>query len=145
MYAWARTDNRSLTHYCYRDERNVQAKEQVLSRISAERLYQLTGVQIITLNTLYQLHADRAAEQKLPWVNLPEFLLHQLGGKRVSEYTNATHTQLLEVRDQTWCPEIFLAAGLDAERRAAVGEARNRISAGCRASWLPCRHFAIPA
>ncbi len=99
--------------YCYRDERNVQAKEQVLSRISAERLYQLTGVQIITLNTLYQLHADGAAEQKLPWVNLPEFLLHQLGGRRVSEYTNATHTQLLGVRDQTWCPEIFAAAGLD--------------------------------
>jgi rhamnulokinase len=99
--------------YCYRDERNVRAKDQVLSRISAERLYQLTGVQIITLNTLYQLHADRTSEQNLPWVNLPEFLLHQLGGRRVSEYTNATHTQLLGVHDQTWCPEIFLAAGLE--------------------------------
>jgi hypothetical protein len=66
--------------FCYRDERNVRAKDQVLSRISGDRLYQLTGVQIITLNTLYQLHADRSAEQSLPWVNLPEFLLHQLGG-----------------------------------------------------------------
>jgi sugar (pentulose or hexulose) kinase len=46
-------------------------------------------------------------------VNLPEFLLHQLGGRRVSEYTNATHTQLLGVQDQAWCPEIFAAAGLD--------------------------------
>ena len=47
--------------FCYRDERNVRAKDQVLSRISADRLYQLTGIQIITLNTLYQLHADGAA------------------------------------------------------------------------------------
>ena len=99
--------------YCYRDERNVEAKNQVLSRISAERLYELTGVQIITLNTLYQLHADGRAQQSLPWVNLPEFLLHRLGGRRVSEYTNATHTQLLGVQDQAWRPEIFDAAGLD--------------------------------
>ena len=68
------------------------------SRISPDRLYQFTGVQIITLNTLYQLRADVPAEQNLPWVNLPEFLLHQLGGRRVSEYTNATHTQLLGVQ-----------------------------------------------
>lgn len=99
--------------FCYRDERNVEAKNQVLARISAERLYELTGVQIITLNTLYQLHADSRAQQNLPWVNLPEFLLHRLGGRRVSEYTNATHTQLLGEQERAWCPEIFAAAGLD--------------------------------
>lgn len=99
--------------FCYRDERTVVAKEQVHSRISTSRLYELTGVQILNLNTLYQLHADRRTEQSLPWINLPEFVLHRLGGRRVSEYTNATHTQLLSVRDHTWCPEIFVAAGLD--------------------------------
>ena len=76
-------------------------RSQVHSRISPDRLYELTGVQIISLNTLYQLHADRHAEQSLPWINLPEFLLYRLGGKRVSEYTNATHTQLLSVQDQS--------------------------------------------
>ncbi len=99
--------------FCYRDERNVAAKNQVLARISAEHLYELTGVQIITLNTLYQLYADGRAQQNLPWVNLPEFLLHRFGGRRVSEYTNATHTQLLGVQDEAWCPEIFSTAGLD--------------------------------
>ena len=38
---------------------------------------------------------------------------HRLGGKRVSEYTNATHTQLLGVEDHAWSAEIFEAAGLD--------------------------------
>jgi rhamnulokinase len=99
--------------FCYRDPRNVEALGRMQSRISPDRLYQLTGVQIISLNTLYQLHADREVEQALPWINLPEYLLHRLGGKRVSEYTNATHTQLLSVRDQNWCAEIFQAAGLD--------------------------------
>ena len=99
--------------FCYRDERTVESQKLVHSRISPDRLYQLTGVQILALNTLYQLRADDDAEQNLPWINLPEFLLHRLGGRRVSEYTNATHTQLLGVRDQAWRPEIFGAAGLD--------------------------------
>ncbi len=99
--------------FCYRDPRNVEALNHVQTRISPDRLYELTGVQIISLNTLYQLHADRDTEQHLPWVNLPEYLLHRLGGKRISEYTNATHTQLLSVQDQNWCPEIFKAVGLD--------------------------------
>jgi rhamnulokinase len=99
--------------FCYRDERTVESQNLVHSRISPDRLYQLTGIQILALNTLYQLCADDDAEQNLPWINLPEFLLHRLGGRRVSEYTNATHTQLLGVRDQAWSSEIFEATGLD--------------------------------
>ena len=99
--------------YCYRDERTLATLKDVHSRISPQRLYQLTGVQILSLNTLYQLRADRESEQSLSWVNVPEYLMHRLGGRRVSEYTNATHTQLLGVRDHTWCNEIFAAAGLD--------------------------------
>ncbi|MGH9545065.1 MAG: rhamnulokinase [Terriglobales bacterium] len=99
--------------FCYRDERNLKAQNQVHRRISADRLYQLTGAQILPINTLYQLYADRDDQQNLPWLNLPEFLLHRWGGRRVSEYTNATHTQLLDVKDQAWCPEIFDGVGLD--------------------------------
>jgi rhamnulokinase len=99
--------------FCYRDPRNVESQILVHGKIFPQRLYELTGVQILTLNTLYQLHADKDSEQSLPWINLPEYLLHTLGGRRVSEYTNATHTQLLGVHDQRWCPEIFEAAGLD--------------------------------
>ncbi len=99
--------------FCYRDERTVESQKLVHSGISPDRLYQLTGVQILALNTLYQLRADGNAQQNLPWINLPEFLLHRLGARRVSEYTNATHTQLLGTEDRAWSPEIFAAAGLD--------------------------------
>ena len=91
----------------------MESQNLVHGKISPQRLYELTGVQILTLNTLYQLHADQDSDQSLPWINLPEYLLYALGGRRVSEYTNATHTQLLGVHDQAWCPEIFEAAGLD--------------------------------
>jgi rhamnulokinase len=99
--------------FCYRDQRTATSLQRVHRCISPERLYDLTGVQVLPINTLYQLAADEPTQQSTPWLNLPEFLLSSLGGKRVAEYTNATHTQLLGVKDGTWCPEIFTAAGLD--------------------------------
>ena len=99
--------------FCYRDERTVAAQKEVHAGISPQRLYELTGVQILAFNTLYQLRADSDQEQDLPWVTVPEYLLSRLGGKRVSEYTNATHTQLLGVNDHAWCAEIFETARLN--------------------------------
>ena len=122
--------------FCYRDARNTESLKQVHARIGSERLYTLTGIQILPLNTLYQLFADRAEDQSAPWVNLPEFLLTHLGGKRVAEYTNATQTQLLEPDHLTWCREIFEATGLDitaapplAKSGTSLGEVRGRLAA----------------
>ena len=100
--------------YCYRDQRNVAAEKEVYKRISADELYRLTGIQLLPLNTLYQLYADGMSEmdQSLRWLNLPEFITYRLGGKPVAEYTNATHTQLVRLGTQEWCDEIFEAAGL---------------------------------
>ena len=119
--------------FCYRDPRNAIAMAEVHALISPDRLYQLTGAQSITLNTLYQLRADTASgiDQDLPWVNLPEYVLHYLGGKRVSEYTNATHTELLGVNDQQWCQEIFSAVELtltSAPRLVKSGTAIGKVS-----------------
>jgi rhamnulokinase len=103
--------------FCYRDERTVKAEQEVNSRISVERLYALTGIQHLRINTLYQLYADgfHGMDQRIPWTNLPEFILHYLGGRRVAEYTNATHTQLLNLENRTWCKEIFEASDLQVE------------------------------
>lgn len=115
-YVRLRPDGEPLADpFCYRDERNAAALQAAHSRIPPERLYALTGIQILPLNTLYQLFADTASgiSQSARWTNLPEFVLYSLGGRRVAEYTNATHTALLDVRSRRWCSEIFSAAGLD--------------------------------
>jgi rhamnulokinase len=101
--------------FCYRDERNLQAEAHVHRRISPDRLYELTGIQLLRFNTVYQLAADnlRGVDPAARWVNLPEYLLHRLGGRWVAEYSNATHTQLVALGTQTWCREVFETAGLD--------------------------------
>jgi len=100
--------------YCYRDERTTDAMKVAFQHISPERLYALTGIQILGLNTIFQLYADQQAgiDAGARWLNLPEYVCHVLGGRAVSEYTNATHTQLVTVGKHEWCDEIFAATGL---------------------------------
>ncbi len=105
--------------FCYRDPRTENAMREVWARLGQERLYELTGIQFLRFNTLYQLYADRrdGLEPAARWLNIPEYLLHRLAGREpetaVAEYTNATHTQLVNARSRQWCDEIFEKAGLD--------------------------------
>lgn len=101
--------------FCYRDPRTVKAERSAHRKCSQERMRELTGIQILPLNTVYQLHADAMAElpEGQQWLNLPEYLLSHWGGARVAEYTNATHTQLVELYKKQWCREIFNSLRLD--------------------------------
>ncbi|MFI5097894.1 MAG: rhamnulokinase family protein [Candidatus Acidiferrales bacterium] len=104
--------------FCYRDPRTEGIPAQFWKSLPAERLYAITGVQMLRFNTLYQLIADHDAG--LPdgacWLNLPEYILCSLGGRPVSEFTLATHTQLVSASDRAWSPEVFRAAGLALSR-----------------------------
>ena len=101
--------------FCYRDERTVRSEVLLHEEIAPERLRELTGVQLLRINTLYQLYADalHSSSQRQPWLNLPEYVLSRWGGVRVAEYTNATHTQMVNLATRQWCGEIFGAAMLD--------------------------------
>ncbi len=98
--------------FCYRDERTIPAQAEVFRLISQQRLWSITGIGMGRLNTLYQLFAEKPELRDKPWVNLPEYILHRLGGRVVSEYTNATHSQLVDAEKRAWSPEIFAATGL---------------------------------
>jgi rhamnulokinase len=107
--------------YCYRDERTVEAEKSLNRKIGQQRLRELTGLQLLRINTLYQLHADfLAGLQPKPWLNLPEYVLARLGGVRVAERTNATHSQLLDMETREWCDELFRIAGADIKCAATL-------------------------
>ncbi len=100
--------------FCYRDERTLAVEKELLHRISIERLHAITGVQSSRINTLYQLCADDLkGRSNACWRNLPEYMLTRWGADPVAEYTNATHTQMIDLRTHTWSEEIAAAAQLD--------------------------------
>ena len=45
----------------------------------------------------------------------PEYVLYWLSGRRVGEYTNASHTGLVNLRTGTWDAELFEMLGLAVE------------------------------
>ena len=101
--------------YCYRDERTKATKEEGDRRIAPYDLYKITGAMPVNLNTAYQLMADPACgiDAATPWVQLPEYITTWLGGRRVSEYTLATHTGLVDLKTGNWSAEAFATLGLD--------------------------------
>jgi rhamnulokinase len=101
--------------FCYRDERTLASEALIEEACSPAFLYRHTGVQPLRINTLYQLVADRqaGAPARYRWVNLPEYVLSQLGGRLVAELTNAAHTGLLDVHRNAWSKDVFECAGLD--------------------------------
>ncbi|MGA7159328.1 MAG: FGGY-family carbohydrate kinase [Acidobacteriaceae bacterium] len=101
--------------FCYRDERTIASEQTLHLRISPEAMRELTGIQLLRINTAYQFFADSPEIRTLRWLNLPEYILHRLGGRAVSERTNASHTQMLDLEGQ-WSPQIFAALNAPIEQ-----------------------------
>jgi rhamnulokinase len=117
--------------FCYRDERTTATKEAADRIISPFDLYQRTGTYPLKINTVYQLFADSATgseeknqrperknhkiDPRAPWIMFPEFVLYWLSGRRVTEYTNATHTGLVNLKTGNWDAELFELLGLPLE------------------------------
>lgn len=101
--------------YCYRDERTIRSKAEADKIAAPESIYTKTGAQPLRINTLYQLLADRA-EGRHPnarWLCLPEYILHRLGAPLVAEYTNATHSGLVDLATGDWCDSLIQLFQLD--------------------------------
>jgi rhamnulokinase len=95
--------------FCYRDERTEPVKQAVDKIIAPRALFARTGVLPNRINTVCQLIADTAShiDPRAPWVMMPEYVLYWLGGRRVAERTNATHTGLVNLKTGDWDAELF--------------------------------------
>jgi rhamnulokinase len=100
---------------CYRDERTVGVMEDVLARIGREEVFRRTGIQFLSLNTLYQLVAhvrDGFPPSASRLLMIPDLCHHALCGAQVTETTNASTTQLLATADGRWDATLFALLGL---------------------------------
>jgi rhamnulokinase len=101
----------------YRDARTNGMVEIALKRIKRERIYEITGLQFLPFNTVYQLLALSQAQS--PLLDIAETLLMMpdlfgwlLTGRRAGERTDASTTQLLDPRSGTWSDELCQKLGL---------------------------------
>jgi rhamnulokinase len=101
--------------FCYRDERTTASKERADAILAPEEAFRRTGAQPLRINTIYQLLADEPEVAHAPWICLPEYILHWLGAPRIAEYTNATHTGLVDPATGAWAWDVFESMGIPIE------------------------------
>ena len=103
--------------FTYRDPRTRGAIEEFTRLVSRERLYELTGIQIISINTLFQLYSmvrDHSSQlsRARHLLFMPDLFNYFLTGVKQSEFTFATTSQILNPRTLGWDKEILAALGL---------------------------------
>lgn len=114
-YGLLGADGRLLSApYCYRDAR-TDGWRAVAVRIGEERLYGMTGVQLMPINTIFQLAAHDRGElaQASQLLMLPELLVHALTGAVTGEATSAGTTALVDLATGDWSRELLDAIAVD--------------------------------
>ena len=96
----------------YRDTRTEGIFQEVFKQITKEELYRSTGIQLMEINTLFQLFS--LTKEKDPSLNLadkllfmPDLINYFLTGKMGNEYTIASTSQFLNAETRQWEKSIL--------------------------------------
>ncbi len=103
--------------YHYRDARTAGVMAEVFGKVAKEEIYGATGIQFMSINTLYQLFAAVRETPALlksarKLITIPDLFHYWLTGNAVCEFTNATTTQLVDPLKRTWAKELIERLGL---------------------------------
>jgi rhamnulokinase len=106
--------------YAYRDPHTTGAPQRFFERMPDSRVYELTGLQVMNFNSLFQIDTLRrnhdsalAAADKILF--MPDALSYMLTGEMITEYTIASTSQLVNARTRRLEPEMLGAVGLTEE------------------------------
>ncbi len=104
--------------YSYRDRRTEGMMETFFQRVPRERVYELTGIQFMPLNTLFQLFSMALNEAETlkkaaHLLFMPDLLNFLFCGEKRSEFTFATTSQLFNPLKGEWENELLRALGVN--------------------------------
>ena len=107
--------------YAYRDPAIAAAHTEYFEKVlPREKVYAMTGIQIMNFNSLFQLYARRrdgasqlAAAERLLF--MPDALSYMLTGNMVTEYTIASTSQMLDPVAKRMDAELLESVGLAPE------------------------------
>ncbi len=120
--------------YHYRDKRTDGVMESVFARVPAEQIYDVTGIQFLPFNTLYQLYAacrdtPRLVDAATGFGTIPDLINFWLTGEMTAEFTNATTTQFVDARTRTWALDLLRALDLPTHILPSIVESGTVVGA----------------
>lgn len=104
----------------YRDGRTKGMDALVYEKIPLDELYQRTGIQKQIFNTIYQFMAVKSQHPEYlnvakTMLMIPDYFHYCLTGVKKQEYTNATTTQLVNPKTNTWDYKLIERLGYPLE------------------------------
>ena len=119
----------------YRDPYTDGVPEKFFKTISQEKLYALTGTQILNFNTIFQMFAQAeeggvAYKHAKKILFMPDLLAYLMTRGKVCEYTIASTSGLMNQKTQQFEPSLMEAVGLNQDQipdRVQPGEIVGRL------------------
>lgn len=101
----------------YRDQRTKGMLKTAGEKLDLVELYQITGNQLMEINTAFQLLSLTANRADLlnradTLLLMPDLFNYLFTGKRTAEYSIASTTQLLNAKGRNWSKEVLNALGI---------------------------------
>jgi rhamnulokinase len=115
--------------WCYRDARTAAGVESAKEKMDWATIYSETGIQFMSLNTIFQLAAEtpeRLARAK-QLLLIGDAFNYFCSGVARNEVSLASTTQLYNPQTQAWSKKIFGALGLREEMFAPVCPSGTRL------------------
>lgn len=103
--------------FSYRDSLTRGAMEEFFEILPRSEVYERTGIQFLPFNTLFQLFAagkrkPGLIEQAGSLLFMPDLFSYLLTGRKATELTIASTSQLLDPRTRKWDGTLLSAAGV---------------------------------
>jgi rhamnulokinase len=104
---------------CYRDGWTHAAVERLHGRMPFADIYAETGIQFMTINTIYHFAAQQDADPTVfakadHFLNIADYFNAQLCGVGAAEQSLASTTQLYNPREQSWSGTLAMMLGVKA-------------------------------
>lgn len=115
-------DNAVSQPIAYRDPHTFEAMEEYLDKVrTREQVYNVTGIQFLNFNSIFQLYAmnkagNVALKNAKKILFIPDALSYMLTGEMVCEYTIASTAQLLDPRTKELDPDLLESIGLSRDK-----------------------------
>jgi rhamnulokinase len=98
--------------YHYRDRRTDGMMDVAFARVPCAEIFERTGIQFMSLNSLYQLLAMAHSHSPMltharTFLTMPDLFNFWLSGRKVNEFTNATTTQCYDPRAHDWARDLL--------------------------------------
>ena len=134
--------------YHYRDSRTDGMIDEAFKRMPREQIFDLSGIQFMPINTLYQLlsmvmanSSELAAADR--FLTIPDLFNYWLTGQQACEFSIATTTQCYDPRRRDWALPLLAASGIPARifprvipSGTVLGELHPAVAEETRASHL---------